>query len=117
MQKDQNVSRKPLEYGVGALVVLVISIGFAAIVYSIPIIAFDLFNIPAWIFGPFGVYTLVYSFVGGKESTYYLVWGTIMFAVAVFSAFYTTINPFIIIGILAIVLAVIGFFAYWRSKK
>ncbi len=117
MKNEQSTSRKSFEYGVGALVVLVISVGLAAVVYSVPIIAFDLFNVPAWIFGPFGVYTIIYSFAAGKESTYYLVWGTIMFAIAIISAFYSTVNPFIIIGILAIVLAVIGLFAYWRSRS
>ena len=117
MKNEQSASHRSLEYGVGALVVLVISVGLAAVVYSVPIIAFDLFNVPVWIFGPFGVYTLIYSLLAGKESTYYLVWGTIMFAVAVISAFYNMINPFIIVGILAIVLAVIGLFAYWRSRS
>jgi hypothetical protein len=117
MKNEQSASHKSLEYGVGALVVLVISVGFAVVVYSVPIMAFDVFNVLAWIFGPFGVYTIIYSVAAGKESTYYLVWGTIMFAVAVISAFYNIINPFIIVGVLAIVLAVIGLFAYWRSRK
>jgi len=116
MKTEQSASRKPLDYGVGSLVVLVISVGVAAIVYS-TIIPLNLFNIPAWIFGPFGVYTLIYSFVAGKDSTYYLVWGTVMFAVAFASAFYNVINPFIIVGLLAIMLAVIGLVAYWRSRK
>jgi hypothetical protein len=116
MKTDQNVSHKSLDYGVGALVVLVVSIGVAAIVYSL-IIPFNLFSIPAWIFGPLGIYTLAYSFVAGKDSTYYLVWGSVMFAVAVISAFYNVISPFVILGILAIVIAIIGIVAYQRSKK
>jgi hypothetical protein len=116
MKTDQNVSHRPLDYGVGALVVLVVSIGVAAIVYSL-IIPFNLLNIPAWIFGPLGIYTLAYSFVAGKDSTYYLVWGSVMFAVALVSAFYTAVNPFVILGILAIVIAIIGIVAYQRSKK
>ena len=116
MKTDQNVSHRPLDYGVGALVVLVVSIGVAAIVYSL-IIPFNLLNIPAWIFGPLGICTLAYSFVAGKDSTYYLVWGSVMFAVALVSAFYTAVNPFVILGILAIVIAIIGIVAYQRSKK
>jgi hypothetical protein len=117
MKTDQNVSHKPLDYGVGALVVLVISVGLAAIVYSVNMVPFDLFNIPAWIFGPFGVYTLAYSFVARKESTYYLVWGTVMFAVGVISGFYNVINPFLVVGILAIAIAIIGLIAYWKGRK
>jgi hypothetical protein len=40
-----------------------------------------------------------------------------MFAVALVSAFYTAVSPFVILGILAIVIAIIGIVAYQRSKK
>jgi hypothetical protein len=116
MKTDQNAPSKSLDYGAGALVVLVVSMGVAAIVYSL-IIPFNLFSIPAWIFGPLGIYTLAYSFVAGKDSTYYLVWGSVMFAVALVSAFYNVLSPFVILGILAIVIAIIGIVAYQRSKK
>jgi hypothetical protein len=116
MKTDQTAPSKPLDYGVGALVVLVVSIGVAAIVYSL-LLPFNLFSLPAWIFGPLGIYTLIYSAVAGKDSTYYLVWGSVMFAVAVISAFYNVVSPFVILGILAIVIAIIGIIAYQRSKK
>jgi hypothetical protein len=116
MKTDQNAPTKSLDYGVGALVVLVVSIGVAAIVYSL-FLPFNLFNIPAWIFGPLGIYTLIFSVVVGKSSTYYLVWGSVMLAIAVISAFYNVVNPFVILGILAIVIAVIGIVAYRRNKK
>jgi len=116
MRTERSAS-KSLDYNVGALVVLVISVGVAVIVYSVQIILFDLFNIPAWVFGPLGVYTFIYSFAARKDPTYYLVWGTVMFAVAVVSAFYNIISPLIILGILLIVIAVIGIVAYTRSRK
>ncbi len=116
MKTNQNAPSKSSGYGVGALIVLVVSIGVAAIVYSL-ILPFNLFSLPAWIFGPLGIYTLAYSFVAGKDSTYYLVWGSVMFAVALVSAFYTVVSPFVILGILAIVIAIIGIVAYQRSKK
>jgi hypothetical protein len=117
MKTDENIPSKSSGYGVGALIVLVVSVGVAAIVYGMNVIPFNLFSIPAWIFGPFGVYTLAYSFVAGKDSTYYLVWGSVMFAVAVVFAFYNVVSPFVILGILAIVIAIIGIVAYQRSKK
>jgi LPXTG-motif cell wall-anchored protein len=40
-----------------------------------------------------------------------------MLAIAVISAFYNVVNPFVILGILAIVIAVIGIVAYRRNKK
>ena len=116
MTNSQNTSSKVLAYGVGALIVLVLSIGVAAIVYSL-LLTFNLFSLPAWIFGPLGIYTLAYSFIARKDSTYYLVWGSVMFAIALVSALYTVVSPFVILGILAIVIAIIGIFAYQRSKK
>jgi hypothetical protein len=112
-----NVERKTLNYDVGALIVLVISIGLAVIIYSVPLLTFDAFNIPAWILGPLSVYTIIFSFLAGKESTYYLVWGVIMFAIATASAFYNTLNILAVIGVLLIVIAVIAIVAYLRGKK
>jgi uncharacterized membrane protein HdeD (DUF308 family) len=117
MNTGENVPSKPLSYGVGALAVLVVSIGVAAIVYSLPLLAFDILNLPAWIFGPLGIYTLAYAIIARKDSPYYLVWGSIMFAVAIIFAFYNVVNPFVILGIMAIVIAIIGIVAYQRSKK
>jgi hypothetical protein len=91
MKTDQKAPSKSLGYGAGALAVLVASLGVAAIAYSLSLLTFDLFNIPAWIFGPLGIYTL--------------------------AAFYTAVSPFVILGILAIVIAIIGIVAYQRSKK
>ena len=116
MKTDQNAPSKCSSYGVGALVVLVVSIGVAAIVYSL-LLPFNLFSLPAWIFGPLGIYTSAYSIIARKDSTYYLVWGSVMFAVALVCALYTVVSPFVILGILAIVIAIIGIVAYQRSKK
>ena len=117
MTNSQNTSSKALSYGVGALIVLVASIGVAAIVYGLSLLTFNWFILPAWIFGPLGIHTLVYSFTARKDSTYYLVWGSVMFAIALVSALYTVVSPFVILGVLAIVIAIIGIFAYQRSKK
>ena len=114
---EQKTDSRSLDYGAMSLVVLVISVGAAAVVYSVPIITFNLFNIPAWIFGPLGVYTIIYSFVAGKDPTYYLVWGTVMFAVAIASALYNILNPFLVLGVLIIVIAIMGLIAYLRGKK
>lgn len=108
---------KGLDYNVGAAAVVVISIGVAAIVYGFNLIPFDVINILAWIFGPWGVFTVAYSVVSLKDMTYYLVWGTIMVAVGVIAATYNWMPIFMVLGILVIVLAVIGVIAYWRSRK
>ena len=116
MGENKNASAKPFDYGAGALVVLVISIGVAAIFYSL-VLPLNLLNLPAWIFGPLGVYTFAYSFIADKNSTYYLVWGTVMVAIAVMFGFYNIVNPIVILGVLAILIAVIGIVAYQRSRK
>jgi hypothetical protein len=128
MQTQQKTSHRTFEYGVGALVILAISIGLAIIVYAGGIQPFTLSDIPSWllgplgictfIFGPLGIYTVIYSAVARKESTYYLVWGTIILAIAVVSGFYNTaISPFLVIGVLIILIAIIGLIAYMRSRK
>jgi len=104
------------DYGPGALVVLVAFIGFAAVVYGLNVFPFDLFNFPAWVFVPLGVYTLFYAFLVHKNSIYYLVWGTIMLAAGVVSASYKIVNPLVILGMLLIAIAVVGIVAYRRSK-
>ena len=117
MGENSTSSRKPFDYGVGAVVILVVSVGVAAIIYSLNLLPFYLLNIPAWIFGPLGVYTLAYSSIAGKESTYYGIWGVVMVAVAVILGFYNIVNPVFILGILAILIAIIGIIAYQRSRK
>ncbi len=114
---NSQTTSKPIAYGVGALIVLVVSVGVAAVVYGLALLAFDWLSVLAWVFGPLGVYTLAYAFVARKDSTYYVVWGSVMFAVALVSAFYTWVNPLVIVGVLAIVIAIIGIVAYQRSKK
>ncbi|MEM2465914.1 MAG: hypothetical protein QXZ47_01255 [Candidatus Bathyarchaeia archaeon] len=103
-------------YGAGALAVLVASLGFAAVIYSVNIIPFDYLNLPAWIFGPIGIYTLFYSFFSRKDPIYYLVWGIIMTCVGVVSATYAVVPPPLILGILLIMMAVIGIAAYKKGK-
>jgi hypothetical protein len=116
MESGQKVPSKTLDYNVGALIVLVASSGAAAIVYSL-ILTFNLFNLPAWLFGPLGVYTLAYALIARKDSTYYVVWGGVMVAIALVSACYNVLNPLVILGVLAIVIAITGIVAYQRSKK
>jgi len=110
--------RRGLNYGVGALATLVVSIGVAIVIYAIPNwLTFDPVHLLAWIFGPLGVFTLVYSIVAGKETTYYLVWGVIMTAIGVTSAVYNKVNIAVIVGILIIVIAVIGVAAYLKGGR
>ena len=109
--------RKRFSYGVGAIAVLVISLGVALIIYGLGLVSFDFLNLLGWIFGPLGVYTVVYSFMTKAQSTYYVVWGTIMVAVAIIGGFYNVVPWYLVIGILVIVLAVIGVIAYMEGKN
>ena len=109
--------RKRFSYGVGAIAVLAISLGVALIIYSLNLVSFNLLNLLGWIFGPLGVYTVVYSFMAKTQSTYYLVWGTIMVAVAIIGGFYNIVPWYLVLGILIIMLAVIGVIAYMEGKN
>jgi hypothetical protein len=115
--KTQIPKRRPLGYGVGSLAILIASVGVAVIVYSLSVIPFYTYSIPVWIFGPWGLYTIVYAFVTGRDFTYYLTWGTVIFCIALASALYATISPYVILGILLIVLAIIGVGTYWRGRR
>jgi len=107
---------KQFSYGVGAIAVLAVSLALALIVYGLALLQYDFFNLLAWVFGPWGVYTVAYSLMAGRESTYYLVWGAIMVAIAIFGGFYRVVPWFLVLGILVIVLAVIGVIAYMKGK-
>jgi hypothetical protein len=116
MRTERNSGRKPLSYGVGALVALTFSIGLVVIVYGGRFLPLDPFNLLAWVFGPLGIYTIVCSLVSGVDSFYYLVWGSVMSAVGVASALYNVMNVFVVFGALVIVIVVIGLLAYKREK-
>jgi hypothetical protein len=107
---------KQFSYSIGAIAVLAISLALALIMYGLALIPYDFFNLLAWIFGPWGVYTVAYSMMAGRESTYYLIWGAIMVAVAIVGGFYTIVPWFLVLGILVIMLAVIGVIAYMKGK-
>lgn len=103
-------------YGSGALIVVVIFIGLAAVVYGLGILPFDFLNFPAWILCPLGVYTLIYALTSRKNHFYYLVWGSTTFAAGVISVFYKVVNPVVILGILLIMIAVISIISHRRRK-
>lgn len=109
--------RTRFSYGVGALAIIAISIGVAAIVYSLGILAFNAYNLVAWFIGPWGVYTVVYSFAVSGDTTYYLAWGTVMVALGIISGFCNFIPAVLVLGVLLIALAVIGLASYMKGRK
>ena len=108
--------RRVFNYSFGAAVTLALSLGCAAIVYGAGLLAFDLFNIPAWIFGPLGVYTLI-SAILGQATFFYLGWGTILVAIGAVSALYKHVSAVIIVGILLIALGILSLVGYFRVKS
>ncbi len=104
------------DYGSGVLIIVAIFIGLAAVVYGLSILPFDFLNFPAWILCPLGVYTLIYALIARKNHFYYLVWGSIAFAIGVISAFYKVVNAVVILGVLLIMIAVIGIISRGRRK-
>jgi hypothetical protein len=108
--------RRRFTFGVGAIAVLAISLAVALVIYGLGLVSFNIMNLLGWIFGPLGVYTVAYAFMTKAQSTYYLVWGTIMVAIAIVGGFYYIVPWYLVIGILVIVLAVIGVIAYMEGK-
>jgi uncharacterized membrane protein HdeD (DUF308 family) len=109
--------RSRFSYGVGTLAIIVISIGVAAIVYATHVLPFNGYNLVAWFIGPWGVYTVIYSFAVSGDTTYYLVWGTVMVALGIIAGFYNFISPVVVLGVLLIALAVIGLATYMKGRK
>ena len=104
-------------YSVGALAVLGISVGVMLIVYGGDFLPFNFFYVPAWIFTPLGAYTIFYAFVSGGDSTYYAVWGSIMFIIGLASILHTVVSPLVLIGLLIFVIVAISLATYWRKTS
>ena len=102
-------------YNVGALVTLIISLGSAAVAYGSGFLIFDLINLPAWLFGPIGGYTLIFAF-RNKNSFYYLGWSVVLLVIASASALYRIVNVVVMAGILLISIAVVSILAYRSSR-
>lgn len=105
------------KYGVGALAVLASSTGLALMIYGSGLLEFDIINVPSWIFGPFGAYTLIYGIVSRRDPFYYSLWGVLMLAVALAFALHAVVNPAIVAGVALIVIAILGLMAGKRVRR
>ena len=94
---------------------IAVSIAAALIIYGIGLIPFNLWHILAWLFGPLGVYTVIYALIKSREPTYHLVWGAVTISIA--SITYNVLNPIVVLGSLILVIVVIGLLRYWRGRK
>jgi hypothetical protein len=101
-------------YTIGAAIVLVLSLGFASIIYGIGFLPFDFVALLAWALGPLGIFTLIVAFTGTQETATYLSWGSILFAIALASILYPIINILAIFGGLLVALAIISLVAHLR---
>ena len=102
-------------YNVGAVIILTLSLGIAAIVFGGGFLIFSPFTLIAWLSGPFGAYTLIYAAVSKEGNRYF--WGLIYLAIASASLFYDVVNPIVVLGVLLIALAVVGSLAYTKVIK
>ena len=96
---------------------IAVSIAVALIIYGIGLIPLNLWHILAWLFGPFGVYTVIYALTKSREPTYHLVWGAITISIAIISITYNVLNPIVVLGSLILVIVIIGLLGYWRGRK
>jgi len=113
---EKRVKSRETRYGAGALLILAISFGVAAIIYGGGILIFEPLGLLAWILGPLGAYTITYAVKAREDIFYYMSWGLILLTLGLTSALYKIVNPVILLGLLLIVLAVVGSIAYWRRK-
>jgi hypothetical protein len=102
-------------YNVGAVIILVLSLGIAAIVFGGGFLLFTPFMLIVLLSGPFGVYTLIYAIVSKEANRYF--WGLVYLAITAASLFYEVVNPIVILGVLLIALAIIGSLAYLKVIK
>ena len=96
------------QYTIGAAIILVLSLGFATIIYGIGFLPFDFIALLAWALGPLGIFTLIMAFTGTQEPAFYLGWGSILLAIALASILYPIINVLVIFGGLLVALAAIS---------
>jgi hypothetical protein len=108
--------KRYLSYDVGALITMIISVGVAIVAYGGGYLPYDIYNLPAWILGPLGLYSLVYALVS-NEGFYYSVWGMILIAFAAISALYRLVNVAVVVGLLLVVVGVTAAIAYMREPK
>ena len=101
-------------YSIGAAIIVVLSLGFATILYGIGFLPFDFLALIAWALGPLGLFTIITAFTVKEETAFYLSWGSILIAFALASLLYPLINVIVIVGGLLVVLAVISLVAHLR---
>ena len=96
---------------------IAVSIAVALIIYGIGLIPLNLWHILAWLFGPLGVYTVIYALIKSREPTYHLVWGAVTISIAIASITYNVLNPIVVLGSLILVIVIIGLLGYWRGRR
>ena len=96
---------------------IAVSMAVALIIYGIRLISLNPWHILAWLFGPLGVYTIIYALIKSRDLTYHLVWGAVTISIAIASITYNVLNPIVILGSLILVIVIIGLLGYWRGRK
>jgi hypothetical protein len=110
---DFQAKPRRIGYGVGALAIFVISLGVAAVVYGSGLLILSLLT---WILAPLGIYTIVYGLVNRRDTLYYVVWGLVIFVIALIPIVQAVMSPIVILGLLLIILPVMALLTYWRRK-
>ena len=101
-------------YTIGGAIIVVLSLGFATILYGIGFLPFNFLALIAWALGPLGLFTIITAFTGTQETAFYLSWGSILIAIALAALLYPLINVIVIFGGLLVALAVISLIAHLR---
>ncbi len=110
---ESRAKTRRIGYSLGALAIFVISLGVAAVVYGSGLLSSSLLTL---ILAPLGIYTIVYGLVSRRDTLYYVVWGLVIVAIASIPTVQPVMNPFIVLGLLLIIIPVIALLAYWRRR-
>ncbi len=105
-----------MAYGTYALAILALSIGIMVIVYGLGLLPFNPIHILGWLFGPLGAYTVIYAIATKRDPLYYIIWGTILLAIAMMSTLYELVNPLVILGVTILILVVAALLSRKREK-
>lgn len=113
----KTVKSEKNSYGVGAIIIFVISLGVAVIIYAGGFLIFDPLNLVACVIIPLGAYTIAYALKTWRDYLYYLSWGLIIFIIGLSLALYRLVSIIMLFGLLLVLLAVLGLFGYWRRGR
>ncbi len=102
-------------YSSGALITLLAAAGAVLILSGTGVVTIQPLAAVGIVLAAFGIYTIAYATVSGKQ-LYYILWGGVALVIGASLTIPATINPLIAIGLLLILIAALGAYAVAKKK-